>query len=278
MIATDVQVMRFNRAQYAREWKRLHHVTEQQAYPIFLRALNEQTQDAVTYIKSHGVVSLSAHLTVVISKQPIQKAYLQVYQKAGVAGARFSYEQISKMVSTQKSQTKDVPGFFSEHWKKLMSLFYNTQAAERVQGVTGTTREHIQKLLDDSQGMTTSEQATYMVAELNDPDFNRMRALRIARTETTTAANYGALLGGESSDYETGKCWLPVMDTNTRPDHAAMDGTPPIGIDEQFEVGSSLMSYPGDMSAPANEVINCRCAIAIVPLLSATGLPILKVA
>lgn len=278
MIATDVQVIRFNRAQYTRDWRRLHHTSEQQAYPVFLHALNEQTHDAINYIKFHGVAGLSAHLTVIVSKQPIQQAYLSVYQKVGVVGARFTYEHIQKVTSAQKSATKDVPGFFSEQWRKLMSLFYNTQAAERVQGVTETTREHIQKILDDSQDFTISEQATYMVTQLSDPEFNRMRALRIARTETTSAANYGALLGGESSDYEVGKVWIPVMDANTRPDHAAMDGLPAIGIDEQFEVGSSLMSYPGDISAPANETVNCRCSLAIVPLMSDGGLPILKVA
>src|SRR4051812_19442912 len=97
MIATDVSAIRFNRQQYARDWRRLHHTSEQQAYPIFLRALNEQTQDVINYIKFHGVSDLSSHLTVIVSKQPIQKAYLTVYQKAGVSGASFAYEQIQKM-------------------------------------------------------------------------------------------------------------------------------------------------------------------------------------
>ncbi len=270
------QTIRFNKQQYSRDWKRLHHSCEQQSYPVFLNALNEQIKAVTDFIKHHGVANLSSHLSVLVSKQPIQKAYMMTYQKTGVKGAQFTYDHIDKLTKPRKSEQKDTPGFFSEQWRKLMSLFYHTQAAERVQGVTDTTKAHIQQLLDDSQDMPTSQQASYMVDKLNDPEFNRMRALRIARTETTTSANYGALLGGESSDYEVGKLWIPIMDANTRPDHADMDGTPAIEIDEQFEVGSSLMAYPGDMSAPASEVVNCRCCLAIVPLIGVNGLPVLK--
>jgi len=31
-------------------------------------------------------------------------------------------------------------------------------------------------------------------------------------------------------------------------------------IDDPFEVGGSLLMYPGDSSGDASEVINCRCA------------------
>lgn len=271
-----MKTVKYNQAQYRRDWIRLHHSTEQQAYPVFKRALDTQAKAASDFVKHHSVSQLSAHLTVLVTKQPIQVAYLSVYQKAGIKGAAFTYNHIEKLTKAQKSaEVKDLPGFFSEKWRKLMSLFYNTQAAERVQGVTDTTIERIQKLLDDSQDLPISQQATFITDSLDSPDFNRNRALVIARTETTSAANYGAYLGGSDSDYEVGKQWLSILDQNTRPDHVDANGQL-VAMDETFAVGPVEMLYPGDMSAPANEVIQCRCSLVVIPLLSESGVPILK--
>jgi len=271
-----VKTVKYNQAQYRRDWVRLHHSAEQQAYPVFKKALDAQTRAASDFVKHHGVAQLSAHLTVLVTKQPIQVAYLSVYQKTGVKGASFTYNHIEKLTKPQKSaEVKDLPGFFSEKWRKLMSLFFNTQAADRVQGVTDTTKEKIQQLLDESQDLPISQQASFITDALDDPDFNRQRALVIARTETTTAANWGAYLGGIDSDYEVGKQWLAVLDANTRPDHADASGQL-VAMDDTFDVGSSQMQYPGDMSATANEVVNCRCSLVVVPLLSESGIPILK--
>lgn len=270
----------FNRTQHIREWKRLHHTLEQQAYPIFKTALNSQTRSVSDFVRMHGTANLNAHLSVLITRQHLQDAYLAVYQKAGVRGATFAYDKINQYAKGKAYtgfEHKQGPGFFSEQWRKLMTLFYNTLAAERIQGVTETTQERIRDLLVESQDMPLSEQATFITSTLDNPDFNRTRSLVIARTETTTAANYGALLGGESSDYEVAKQWLAIEDNNTRPDHKDADGQL-VGVDETFTVGVSQMAYPGDISAPANEVVNCRCSLVIVPLLSESGLPILKVA
>jgi hypothetical protein len=274
-----IQTARYNKPQYLRDWKRLHHTLEQQAYPHFKRALDEQCKSVSNFITHHSVSQVSSHLSVLVTEQPIKTAYLSVYQRAGVSGATFTYNNIEKMVKGSKAlelAQKDLPSFFSEKWRKLMSLFFHTQAADRVTSVTDTTKERIQQLLDEAQGMPISQQASYIQEQLDSPDFNRNRALVIARTETTTAANYGAQLGGQDSDYEVGKQWLAVLDANTRPDHADASGQL-VDMGDTFTVGSSAMLYPGDMSAPANEVVNCRCSMAVVPLLSESGVPILKI-
>jgi Tfp pilus assembly major pilin PilA len=273
-----LKVVKFNRTQYARDWKRVHHQAEQQAYPIFKAALDYQVKMVSDFVKAHGSSALASHLTVLVTPQPIGIAYEKVYKQAGIKGATFTYSKINHIAkgkSYSGFERKDSPGFFSEQWSKLMSLFYHTKAADRVTGVTDTTRDSIRTLLDDSADMPISQQATYITDQLDDPAFTRDRALRIARTETTTAANWGALLGGESSDYEVGKQWLAIEDANTRPDHSDADGQT-VAIDETFAVGASQMSYPGDMSAPANEIVNCRCSLVVVPLADVNGLPILK--
>lgn len=273
-------IANFNRQQYIRDWKRQHHSYERSQYPNFKSALDKQIAPVVDFIQRHGVGDLEKHLTVLVSAQPMQEAYLKCYTRIGVNHASWIYNRIDKIASKKSfsiDDVKEAPSFFSEQWRKLMSLFYHTDGGKRITQVTDTTRESVMKLLDDSQDMPLSDRANYLVDNLNNPDFNRNRGLVIARTESTTAAGYGALLGAESSDYETGKMWLAVMDANTRVTHADTNEQV-VGIDETFFVGGSLMQYPGDPSGSAAEVINCRCCLAVVPLVSESGLPILKVA
>lgn len=278
-----MQTIRFNQQQYRADWVRQHHGYEQSQYRNFKAALDEQCKQVVDYIKSRGLSDVKANLSVLVSPQPIAIAYKRCYETVGVKHATWVYNWICKAAQGKKSHSfelkeEEPAGFFSEYWRKLMSLFYETDGGERITGVTDTTREYIMRLIDEAedQRMTISEQADYVVERLSEPDFNRDRALRISRTESTTAANKGAFYGADKSDYECGKIWIPVMDSNTRLTHAAMFDDEAIGLYDDFLVGVSLMQFPGDTTAPANECVNCRCTLAIVPLVGDNGLPIMK--
>jgi hypothetical protein len=43
-----------------------------------------------------------------------------------------------------------------------------------------------------------------------------------------------------------------------------MDGYPAINLNEKFLVGGYPMAYPGDGSAPASEIVNCRCGVRYI--------------
>lgn len=88
----------------------------------------------------------------------------------------------------------------------------------------------------------------------------RTRGELIARTETNSAMNFGALqaLRDEGADSKT---WLATVPSpRTRPTHAAADGQT-VPIDQPFSVGGNAMQMPGDPSAPPSEVCNCRCTV-----------------
>jgi hypothetical protein len=50
-----------------------------------------------------------------------------------------------------------------------------------------------------------------------------------------------------------------------------------VDYDKKFFVSGIEMAYPGDPTAPAGTVINCRCKIAVTLKEDADGLPMLKI-
>ena len=60
------------------------------------------------------------------------------------------------------------------------------------------------------------------------------------------------------------KGWISVQDDRTRDAHLLMDGVV-VPITDKFEVPATsqsegaFMEYAGDPSAPAGQVVNCRC-------------------
>lgn len=266
---------------YRREWLKAHASYERTQYRNFKKALDAQCKPVIDYLRLHGITGLEQTLTLLVSAQPMREAYLRCYTMVGVQSAGFTYKSIQNMIggkSYRFGETKDSPiGFFSQAWRKLMSFFYQTDAADMVTNVTETTRDRVKELLDqsDEMNLTVDQRATFIADEMDDPEFNRARGLVIARTETTRAANKGAALGAASADYITVKEWLAVMDKNTRHTHMIANGQQ-VDNDADFEVGSELAQYPGDPRLSARETIQCRCTVLFIPVLSAAGLPVLK--
>lgn len=91
------------------------------------------------------------------------------------------------------------------------------------------------------------------------------RADRISSTETVSAWN-AAALGFARAATATGisftKQWVTRRDDKVREAHRDVAGqSKPIG--EPFHVAGVAMQYPGDPTAPAALVINCRCVLRI---------------
>ncbi len=82
------------------------------------------------------------------------------------------------------------------------------------------------------------------------------RADRIARTEVVSASNKGAMELYIQNGIQASE-WLTARDGSVRESHQIDGETRNIG--EKFTNG---LEFPGDPSGSAEEVINCRCAIA----------------
>lgn len=94
------------------------------------------------------------------------------------------------------------------------------------------------------------------------------RARLIAQTETTRNFSSGMVAHGllaERSGDQVAKKWIAHDDLKTRTTHREADGQVR-RMSDPFSVGEVEMMFPGDPTAPADEVCNCRCFPKIVKL------------
>lgn len=89
----------------------------------------------------------------------------------------------------------------------------------------------------------------------------RGRARTIAQTSITPAFEIGQQAAFVDAGIETVR-WLSQRDGAVRATHIQAEAdNEDIPLGAGFEVGSSVLEYPGDPAGPAGEVINCRCTI-----------------
>ena len=147
---------------------------------------------------------------------------------------------------------------FSERVVSIMRQMFEFELLETAENITQTTIRLIQEVLSDAalEGWSFDE----IVKKLVSPEMSAKRARLIARTETVNAANAGSMANLKAAG-ATKKIWISARDNRTRDHHRDVNQTV-IGIDEAFKVGDSYMQHPGDKAGTAEEVCNCRCAVA----------------
>lgn len=95
---------------------------------------------------------------------------------------------------------------------------------------------------------------------------NDKAMIRYARTATTSAQNAGrieTMRRATAMGISCKKKWMATLDGRTRDAHAALDGQV-ADIDEPFKSELGDIMFPGDPSAAAGNVYNCRCTLVYV--------------
>ena len=143
----------------------------------------------------------------------------------------------------------DVERSLTQRWIEDRTQFW----AGRVNRTTG---QLVTSLIRDAndQGWSNEEIADRL--QLID-DFNRrVRAVAVARTETTSSQNQAHIDAYEQAEVP-GKQWLTSIDGRERQTHHDANGQVR-RLHAMFNVGASMMESPGN-GGPAREVVNCRC-------------------
>lgn len=115
-----------------------------------------------------------------------------------------------------------------------------------------------------SQGILQGESVPQMTKRLESvAAMDHRAAIRNVRTMVTGAQNAGRVDAAKRArDMGIGltQVWMATLDMRTRHEHRVLDGQRR-EIDEPFEVEGEKIQYPGDPTAPAHLVYNCRCTL-----------------
>lgn len=226
--------------------------------PRVERALREQVKIFTE------VYSVNQYVTPdIIPSDIITKSLKQLHITAGVNGAKLADKSIQRDIKKADASQE-------ETWIWVINEYLKQNGLTNLSiEITNTLKEQIMKVL--IQGNTEGWGVDKIVSKLNDSTFPRWMAIRIVRTEMNKAANTGAMVAAASSNVEIEKKWNSAQDNRTRRiprnqyDHLFMNGVK-VGYDERFIVPSTktvdAMLYPGDPSASAGNLCNCRCMVS----------------
>lgn len=212
------------------------------------------TAAAATY-REHGVPNFF-HL-VDKHQQDLFQTLAAHYRKCIPAFGTLSLSQ----VKSRQFKDAEEDMLFSE----LANRWVHTEGLKRSKLIADTSEADVLTAistgLDEGEGTGVIADRIQSVTDLSD-----FRAELIARTETHAAATYASVESVRNAQDKLGvtmlKSWLPTLDGRTRPAHAEMEGSDPIPMDEKFIVDGEELDRPGDPAGSAENVINCRCALA----------------
>jgi hypothetical protein len=246
-----------------KSWRNREKLYTKRYARIFKRLLNS------IWVRAAREYSESETFTV--NDSDFLPVYRRLYTQIGEAEAKIAFARMPR----EKDIFDALATFFSgdpsspeaiTFVRSLMGDYFNVYVMERLREVSETTRKQIRAIIQRGfdEGLGARDRARLIRQAA--PEINSTRAIRIARTESVTAANKAALLSHEASPYVYEKAWLPVTDKRTRPSHLAMDSNNFIPLWEDFLVlresgGFDSMLAPGDTRASAENVINCRCVM-----------------
>ena len=154
-------------------------------------------------------------------------------------------------------------------WKRRVRSFLLSDGAGMVTAITATTQEKIRDVLRAgvSDGLGVEALARHLEDEWED--VSRVRSRRIVRTEVMSASNFGTMEGAREAAERVGldlqKEWITSRDGRERRSHRNADGQIQ-DMEDPFEVGGHAARYPGDLSLPADERVNCRCTHGFRPI------------
>jgi len=259
-----------NITKYRQKWLKYHNSYEKRAYKE-LRKVFKKWNNTIINIEFKES-DIKSQLLSSISSEDMYQAYFAIYYGIGLIHG----QRVGKFINIELEKSFTLADFIAL-FERNLPMFLRNYGITRIQQVHQSYLDDVFELFNERllNGKTLKETTDEVFGLLRSPRFYKWQAERIARTETTGAANYAATQSGNVSGFVMEKQWISATDARTRRkpkanfDHLEMNGKR-VGLKDDFifnpnSLRADALGYPGDPKGLAGNVINCRCTVAVVP-------------
>ena len=250
-------------------WSKLQAIYERKAY----RIIQKHVKDILKNIPTNNVTLSNYEILINsnISELQIKKMFVEVYTAIGLNYGNRINNTLEKVTKANI--------LFNDVLLEQILLFLSNEGGLKIVSVRNTLVETlvlaIKESLKENATVIEIQNVIYNIVNKSQ-SFYKWQALRIARTETTSASGLAAIETARQSNLVMTKEWISATDNRTRRDHFIENGQI-VDLEEPFIMadGSSVF-YPGDINARPSQIINCRCTIGFKGKRDADGMLILK--
>lgn len=262
-----------NRRTFRKRWIQNHAKYEKRGLAIFRKHLRL----SVSRVPFDNLAKLTYQTSINfnINEEEVGKAFFNLYLETGLRHGKKVGRAIQKELNEEKNFE---PTSFESEYRQFISNWIIQNGGQKITSVTEELKEYIIKFIADriERGQDIREITRELQKHIKSRSFYHWQIHRIVRTETTAAANQGAIQAGNSSRIVWEKEWVSSRDARTRRkpddlfDHYEMDRAR-VDKEDKFNVNGDLLEYPGDPKGHPANVINCRCTVAVVPKRDVNG-------
>jgi len=194
----------------------------------------------------------------------LEKLYIDMYETVAMRFAKWYARYFDKY-----EQKGTDPNKFITIWLIAFNNYAKQNAATNVALVSGTAKKSLvkitQRLMSDPDFATLGADERARILRKQFKRYSRFQALRLVRTESARAGNYGIEQSALKvyAGRKLKKRWMTSMDGRERAWHGAANGQE-VDFDKPFLVGGEYLQRPGEGSA--RNVVNCRCSMFPFPV------------
>ena len=240
-------------------FEKQRQITEKRNTSRFTKYYQSQYNKGVDNIIATGSTDYTSLFTISF----FNRLYHELYDDTSMHFAKWYAKTFDKYLKKGVS-SKD----YITQWQLAFGVYADRAAARNVTLVSGTAKKTLikitQRLFRDPEFVALGADAKARILKRQFKKYSRYQALRLVRTETTRAANYGveqsalSVFPGENLIKE----WSTSIDGRERDWHAQANGQK-VPNKDSFIVGGEAIMRPGEGSAL--NVVNCRCSAIYYP-------------